>query len=132
MFFVGLLLSCKKDSSTEPPEQDTGKIIFEFANYVDGLPLQTDTLMYINQAGNHYMVTEVKYFISDVTLHKSDGTQTVINKWKDIFYVDNTIPSPLPGRYMMIFPREIMILLVLLLESMKKRIKHSYLLIHPK
>ena len=94
-FFVGLLLSCKKDSSTEPPEQDTGKIIFEFANYADGLPLQTDTLMYINQAGNHYMVTEVKYFISDVTLHKSDGAQTVINKWKDIFYVDNTIPSTL-------------------------------------
>jgi hypothetical protein len=35
------------------------------------------------------------YFISDVTLHNSDGTTKLIDDWKDINYVDIDIPSTL-------------------------------------
>ena len=93
LFILTMFFSCKKEKKTEPA--DTGKIVFQFAHYVDGKKLQTDTLKYVNAAGNKYMITEVKYFISDVTLHKSDGTKKIIDDWVDIYYVDNDIASTL-------------------------------------
>ena len=88
---IFLLDGCKDKNNVTPDQY--GKISLDFVHKVDGEPLQIDTLRYINAAGNHYMVTEVQYFISDVTLHKSDSTKQVINAWKDIWYVDNDIPS---------------------------------------
>jgi hypothetical protein len=73
----------------------TGKITISFVHLVDGSPLVIDTMIYLNAAGNHYMITEVQYFISDVILYKSDGTSLTINDWKDIHYVDHDIPSTL-------------------------------------
>ncbi len=90
-----LFLSCKKDKNPETTNDHTGRIIFSFAHQVNGQPIQFDTLKYINQAGNHYLVTEIKYFISDVTFYKSDGTIKMINEWNDIYYVDSNIPSTL-------------------------------------
>ena len=52
-------------------------------------------MMYTNAAGNNYEVNQVMYFISDVTLHNSDGTSKLIDEWKDINYVDIEIPSTL-------------------------------------
>ena len=52
-------------------------------------------MKYINDAGNHYLVSDIKYFISDVILYKSDGTTKMINEWNDIYYVDSNIPSTL-------------------------------------
>jgi hypothetical protein len=51
--------------------------------------------MYVNEAGNLYEVNEIMYFISDVRLHKSDGSVQLIEDWKDIHYVDIEIPSTL-------------------------------------
>ena len=92
MILITIVSGCKKDHS-ESPVANTGKISLYFNHLVGGAPLQIDTLRYINAAGNHYMVTEVQYFISDVTLYKSDGTSQLIDAWKDIHYVDNDIPS---------------------------------------
>jgi hypothetical protein len=50
-------------------------------------------MKYVNAAGNIYSITDVKYFISDVILHKSDGTEQFIYKWKDIQYVDESLPA---------------------------------------
>jgi hypothetical protein len=83
---------CKKPPEPEP---ETGHISFKFTHNVDGLPLQKDTMIYVNTAGNPYEINEVKYFISDVTLYKSDGTATIIDDWKNINYVDIDIPSTL-------------------------------------
>ncbi len=52
-------------------------------------------MMYVNTAGNPYEVNQLMYFISDVRLHKSDGTTKLIEDWKDINYVDIDIPSTL-------------------------------------
>ena len=52
-------------------------------------------MKYVNAAGNPYEVNEVQYFISDVTLHRSDGTKKLIEDWKDIHYVEIDIPSTL-------------------------------------
>lgn len=100
LFFILLICncliipSCKKTHNNDQPEE-TGHITFTFSHKVDGIPLQKDTMMYVNAAGNPYDITEIMYFISDVTLYKSDGTKKVINEWKDINYVDIDIPSTL-------------------------------------
>lgn len=86
--------SCKPDDPTPEPEPEkTGKLTLKFAHHVDGAPLQIDTMMYVNEAGNQYEVSEVQYFISDITLKRSDGKTTLIKAWKDKFYVDNDMPS---------------------------------------
>jgi hypothetical protein len=84
--------ACKENPPDEPAAQ-TGKIAVDFIHRVNGDPLIIDTMKYVNAAGNHYMITEVQYFISDVTLYKNDGTSMMIDEWKDIHYVDNDIPS---------------------------------------
>jgi hypothetical protein len=93
MVLLAVAFSCK-DDDPEPSVQ-VGKISLNFMHLVDGLPLQKDTLKYVNSAGNPYEVDQVMYFISDVKLFNSDGSIEIINEWKDIHYVDVDIPSTL-------------------------------------
>jgi len=99
--FVSILLgtllfldiSCNND--TPDDGKPAGHISFGFTHLVDGLPLEKDIMKYVNAAGNPYEINQVMYFISDVTLHKSDGTTKLISDWTDIHYVDIDIPSTL-------------------------------------
>jgi hypothetical protein len=95
--FFGILLlanvSCHNDKTD--PAQTTGHISFNFTHLVDGFPLEKDNMKYINAAGNPYGINQVMYFISDVTLHKPDGTTMLINDWTDYHYVDVDIPATL-------------------------------------
>jgi len=95
IFFI-FLFACKKEINEDTPlTKETGKIKFKFTHLIDGIPLQKDSIMYVNAAGNSYGVFDVMYFVSDVTLYKSDGSIKLINEWKDINYVDVDIPSTL-------------------------------------
>jgi len=85
--------SCHKDKPK--PSTPVGHITFNFTHLVNGAVLQTDTLKYVNAAGNPYEINQLMYFISDVKLHKSDGTIKLINDWTDIHYVDIDIPATL-------------------------------------
>jgi hypothetical protein len=93
-----ILVSCNK-TPFEDPEQEllpkTGQITLIFTHFVNQDPVQLDTMMYVNAAGNPYEVNEVMYFISDVTLHNSNGEKFLIDDWKDIHYVELAIPSTL-------------------------------------
>ncbi|MFA4851595.1 MAG: MbnP family protein [Bacteroidales bacterium] len=93
---IGLIfISCKKKPPEETPPAEAGHITFKFTHVVDGQPLQKDSMMYVNTAGNPYEVSQLMYFISDVRLHKSDGTIKLIEDSIDINYVDIDIPSTL-------------------------------------
>jgi len=94
MIIVFINFSCKKPQENSPIAE-TGHITFKFTHVVDGQSLQKDTMIYVNAAGNHYSIYDLRYFISDVILHKSDGTKKLIDDWKDINYVDINIPSTL-------------------------------------
>ncbi len=85
--------ACKREEVIPPDEQETGNISIKFTHYVDSEPLQTDTLLYVNAAGNQYMINEVQYFISDVVLISEDNSEVSIDDWEDIHYVDSDIPS---------------------------------------
>jgi hypothetical protein len=95
--FLSTLLLLDFSCKNEPPDagKTTGHISFSFTHLVDGLPLEKDVMKYVNAAGNPYEVNQLMYFISDVTLHKSDGTSKLISDWTDIHYVDIDIPSTL-------------------------------------
>ena len=88
-----LHVSCKNN---EPGvEKAAGHISFSFTHLLDGLPLEKDAMKYMNVAGNQYEINQVMYFISDVTLYKSDGTKKMISDWTEIYYVDIDIPETL-------------------------------------
>lgn len=99
MILVGILVvsivtivqSC--NTNDNPVENQSGKLKFYFQHRVDGEPVVFDTMRYVNEAGNHYLVNEIQYFISDVTLHKSDGSEILLDGWEDIHYVDTDISS---------------------------------------
>lgn len=88
-----LVSSCKKEKPEEIPDPETGRASLRFHHYVDGQPLKTDSLIYINEAGNPYMVNEIQYFISDLRLLRSDGSSLLLDGETDIYYVDTDIPS---------------------------------------
>lgn len=91
-----LLLACKKNEPIKPePISDAGKIKINFNHTINDEPIVFDTIIYINEAGNPYMITEIMYFISDVKLHGKNGQTININKWKSIHYIDLAIPSTL-------------------------------------
>ena len=86
-------VSCNND---EPADNNTsGHISFTFTHLVDGMPLQKDAMKYVNAAGNPYEINQLMYFISGVTLYKSEGTKWRISDWTDNHYVDIDIPSTL-------------------------------------
>jgi hypothetical protein len=91
LLMMFILASCD-DPDNPAPSTDTGKISIQFLHHYDGEPVKFDTLKYVNEAGNQMMFSEIQYFISDVTLHYHDGSY-LINKWKDIHYIDSDIPS---------------------------------------
>ena len=89
---LALLVACTDKDPDPVPVPETGKITFRFHHYCDGSPLDFDIRKYVNAAGNEYMVNEIQYFISDVTLHGTDADYT-IDAWKDIHYVDTDIAT---------------------------------------
>ena len=93
LILVTVLAGCKKDPPPSAPE--TGKINLKFTHTVNGEPLVMDSLMYLNAAGNEYLVNEIQYFVSDVVLHAGDGSTLRIDDWDDIHYVDTDIPATL-------------------------------------
>jgi len=91
LVIVCIILPSCKEEEPEPPVEKTGKIIFNFKHKVNNFPLQFDTLMYVNDAGNPYLVNEIQYFISDVTLYNDNGSKYLIDDWKDIHYIDTDL-----------------------------------------
>ncbi len=82
---ISLLITCKE----EDPEP--GKITLTFTETVDTASLAFDTVSYVNEAGNEYVVTELQYFISNLTLYYNDGTKYEISDSDGIHYVDSDI-----------------------------------------
>lgn len=90
---LGFFLAGCRKNDTPPDEAKHGRVFFEFLHHEGGAPVLFDTLIYENEAGNKYLVNEIQYFISDVTLHYQDGSSYLIDGWKDIHYVDTDIET---------------------------------------
>jgi len=89
VFLLGGLIftSCRKEKNP------TGNIIFQFSFFANGKPVQFDTLEYQNAAGNKFEINDVRCFISDVTLHKHDGSEQTLSSINFYHYFDSQISS---------------------------------------
>ena len=91
--FAGVFAFTGCGSKTNNPEPTTGKLTLHFSHKIDNEPIVFDDMRYVNAAGNHYLVNEIQYFISDVTLYHSNGTSLLLDQWEDIHYVDTDLPE---------------------------------------
>ncbi len=84
-----IIASCTKEDHKETDK--TARLSLRFDHLNQGQSLLVDSLMYINAANNLYLVSEIQYFISDVSLYKNGETH-LLDSWKDIHYVDTDLP----------------------------------------
>ena len=87
-FAVMLVNSCKKDAD----EIFYGKLNLKFEYKVDGNPMELNVMKYINEAGNHYKIKEIQWFISDFTLYQKGKSPYVVNKVTNKHYIDTGLP----------------------------------------
>jgi hypothetical protein len=95
---IFLSSSCKKDSKIQEPEiipNTSGKIQIEFTHSLGSDSLILNSNQYINEAGNHFEINELMYFISDVQLHLHNGTKKLIDDQTASHYVDLSMPATL-------------------------------------
>jgi len=76
-------------------KKEAGGLGLEFTHVVDGKDLILNQLIYTNAAGNIYQVNEVKYFISNLYLVKTNNEWVKITRDDGIHYVDLAFPNTL-------------------------------------
>ena len=92
LMLLALVPSCKKKD--EPvPVSPSGTIVLSVDHQVNGQPLKFNEMIYTNAAGNDYLITDLMYFISDITFYRNDGTRKIIGEAKDIFYINENMPE---------------------------------------
>ena len=108
ILFAFLAVACSK-------RNEKAEIDLNIGYEINGQPLVTDTLCYVNEAGNTFLITEIQWFLSNLELKNEAGDWTTllqrnlldtadINR---VFYMDTNIPEsqtlhtqPLPiGHY---------------------------------
>ena len=108
-FFLIVLMmnaSCEKPKSY-------GRLQLQTSYTSDGKPLVTNDLCYSNEVGNLFLVTEIQWFLSNLTLQNDQGDEYTLTRQEantpldKIFYIDTNLPetqslamAPIPcGRY---------------------------------
>jgi hypothetical protein len=76
VFIALLLVSCKKDKETS----ELCKVVFSLNHKVGSQPLEFNKLKYTNASGHKYEIRSLKYFISNITFSKLDGSREVFRK----------------------------------------------------
>ena len=96
IIFPGMVLSsCHKDHSPEILILKNGNLTLNMEHQVDGKLLLFDSLAYTTSLGQHYMVNDLQYFISGISLHNPDGKWMEIKDSHAIHYFDGKMPSTL-------------------------------------
>ena len=90
IFTALILFSCGKRD--DEPGKNPGHISLAFEHRIANQPLVFDQMIYENEAGNQFLVNEIQYFISDVTLIDGQGNAVLLDAWEDILYVDTDLP----------------------------------------
>lgn len=81
------LTSCDKSDDDSPANNPSANpsLNLSFRFQVDGPALQFDTIAYENEAHNHYSVHTLEFYISQLSLVKSDNSTVAVKDW---IYVD--------------------------------------------
>lgn len=82
LFSVLIFLASCTNNSISP---DEATIKMDFVHLNNGDELILDDIRYTNEVGQEYSIKTVKYFVSKITFHNSDGTEIISS---DIHFVD--------------------------------------------
>ena len=88
IFCMIAFTACKKEDSGLP----YGKMQVTFSNEASGQPIVLGPLNYTNASGNQYSVDLLKYYVTNFTLVKADGTE---RNFKNYQLVDADNPASL-------------------------------------
>ena len=86
--FIIIILISNYSCNNVPENKSFGKLELVFSHSV-----YADTFNYVNEAGNRFMISEIQYFVSDIKLYTDSKDTIVLDKYKDIHYVDTDIPD---------------------------------------
>ena len=88
LFLFLSIVSMMSTSCTKPVGYGDTEIHVSYT--VNGNPLTFDSLCNTNEAGNRFLITEIQWFISKVTLIGEQGDEYNYGK---VFYIDTNIPE---------------------------------------
>jgi hypothetical protein len=86
LLIIVLIWSCEEKEKDIP-----GSITMRFEHRINHQPLIYDSLIYVNKAGNPFMVNEIQYFISRLDFFKDGKAYHSLPDWNH--YVDTDIES---------------------------------------
>ena len=96
ILFALLAMACTK-------RDENAEINLNIGYEVNGKPLIIDSLCYVNEAGNQFLITEIQWFLSDIQLldqnnewhdlMQRDATDSIAELTEHIFYLDTDIPE---------------------------------------
>ena len=81
--------SCKKERNPYDPDF-RGKLTIEFDNVVGAQDLQLNTGSYTNASGETFSVRALRYFISNISLIKTDGSEYIVPQDSSYFLIDES------------------------------------------
>ena len=94
ILFALLATACTKHN-------DKAEIDLNIGYEINGQPLVTDTLCYVNEAGNLFLITEIQWFLSDIELLDQNGNwhalkqrealDSIAEQTEHIYYIDTDI-----------------------------------------
>ncbi len=86
LILIGLFTSCKKES-----ELTIGEASLEFDHVVGAAKMALDPQQYTNANGDQFRITNFKYYISNITLTKADGT--TYKQPESYYLIDEQLPD---------------------------------------
>jgi hypothetical protein len=106
LLLLFFLMSCNKKAMEPIDYSNRSRITLSFNHVVGNQPLSMGNTSYTNGSGEEFKITSLKYFISNISLTKTDGSVYVVPQDSSYFLIDESedtskqpvITTP-PGQY---------------------------------
>ncbi len=96
LLLLVVCIACKKEQNTGYDTRFRGLMTLEFDHVVGSNDLRLNTGSYTNAAGETYSVRALRYFISNIVLVNTNGTEYVVPQDSSYFIVDESMAAAKP------------------------------------
>lgn len=90
VLFITLFTACKKEEALVYDTNTKANLVVKFDNIAGGADLQLNTGNYTNAAGESFKVNMLKYFVSNFTATRVDGSTYVVPQDSCYFLIDES------------------------------------------
>ena len=92
-YFLWMMALCLALFTACRPKAETSTLEVLVDYSVNGGSLEVDTLKFVNEAGNHFMINEIQWFISRIELQDKAGTWVPFRNDDNLYYLDTDLPE---------------------------------------